>query len=423
MHVPCNSQAAVPGFQSVLQYSPSRRPRVYAESMMELDREIQFEPGRADEFFESVPARPAVVVIKPREELKGARALLLRTADLRRRMRLLLSEPEPNSKRLNLRQYAAAIRFRVTASKFEQALMHWQQARILWPTNYRQRLRLHLPAFVKLNLTNAYPRAYITRRLAPSGLYMGPFVTRRAAENFLEPWLDLFRIRRCQIKIRRDPQFPGCIYSEMKMCLAPCFGGCTAEEYGSEVTRAAAFLHSRGASLADSLTQERESASTQLDFEHASALHKRLEKVQELRRSLPELARPIKQIDAVILARAAAENAIAVFTVRGGEIADPFVLQFDQLAGQPRSAEQIIRELLEPAATQPDEANPNRPSLDPAAIQQLEDHLALLARWFYGSPREGEIFFEEPRPTGWPYRRILRACRRLLSPQSNEKPD
>ncbi len=42
--------------------------------MMELDREIQFEPGRAEEFFESLPARPAVVVIKPREALTGARA-------------------------------------------------------------------------------------------------------------------------------------------------------------------------------------------------------------------------------------------------------------------------------------------------------------------------------------------------------------
>ena len=47
------------------------------------------------------------------------------------------------------------------------------------------------------------------------------------------PLLDLFRIRRCQIKIRRDPDFPGCIYSEMKMCLAPCFAGCTEEEYAA----------------------------------------------------------------------------------------------------------------------------------------------------------------------------------------------
>src|SRR5579863_2134667 len=318
---------------------------------MQLNREAKFDPARAEEFFESLPARPAVVLIKPHETLSGARALLLRTADLRRRMRLLLCEPDANSKRLNLRQYASAIHFRVTASKFEQALLHWQQARALWPAKYRKRLRLYVPAFVKLNLANPYPRAYITRRLGASGLHVGPFATRRAAEHFLESWLDLFRIRRCQIKIRRDPQFPGCIYSEMKMCLAPCFGGCTLEAYGEEVSRAAAFLRSGGTSLADALAQERESASADLDFERAAALHKRLEKVQELRRSLPELARPIEQLHAVILARAAQENAVAVFVVRAGDIADPYLLEFDQLAGQPRSAEQILRELLEPATT------------------------------------------------------------------------
>ena len=369
-----------------------------------------------------MPSRPAVVLIEPHEALAGARPVLLRTADLRRRMRLLLCERDVTSKRLNLRQYAAAIRFRVTASRFEQALLHWQQARILWPANYRERLHLYAPPFVKLNLKNAYPRAYITRRLGTEGLYLGPFVTRRAAESFLEPWLDLFHIRRCQIKIRRDPAFPGCIYSEMKMCLAPCFGGCTLAEYSDEVSRAAAFLRSGGTSLADALAQERELASTQLDFERAAALHKRLEKVQELRRALPELVRPIEQLHAVVLMRAAAEDAIALFTVCGGKIADPFVLQFGNLAGQPRSAEQILRELLEPAVTQPDEANPGRAGSGTFTMRDMEDHLALLARWFYGSPREGEIVFQETRPTGWPYRRILRACRRLLAPQGSEKP-
>jgi excinuclease UvrABC nuclease subunit len=391
--------------------------------MLELDSKINFDPARAEEFFESVPPRPAVVRIEPHKSLAGARPVLLRTADLRRRMRLLLSERDVASRRLNLREYAAAIHFRVTGSRFEQALVHWREARILWPTNYRERLRLSPPALVKLNLSNAYPRAYVTRRLSSAGLCLGPFVTRRAADSFLEPCLDLFRIRRCQIKIRRDPAFPGCIYSEMKMCLAPCFGGCTPEEYADEVGRVAAFLRSGGNSLADALAQQRESASEQLDFEHASALHRRLEKVQELRRALPELVRPIDQLHAVILMRAAAENTIALFTVRAGKIADPFLLEFSESASQPRSAEQIVRELLEPAAPRLDETDTKRPAPGPSEMQALEDHLALLARWFYASPRDGEIIFQEPPPTGWPYRRVLRACRRLLAPPGSEKID
>jgi hypothetical protein len=47
----------------------------------------------------------------------------------------------------------------------------------------------------------------------------------------------------------------------------------------------------------------------------------------------------------------------------------------------------------------------------------LTDHLWLLARWFYSQPRDGEIFF---RDKDWPYRRILRACSRLLAPKKDE---
>ena len=390
--------------------------------MLELDRQIAFDSGQAEKFFANVPPRPAVVLIEPRPGLPGARPLLLRTADLKRRLRLLLCEPEANSKRLNLREYAEGIRFRVTGSRFEQALVHFQQARVLWPGNYRERLRLHPSPFVKLNLANAYPRAYITRRLGATGLYLGPFVTRRAAEAFLESWLDLFRIRRCQIKIRRDPNFPGCIYSEMKMCLAPCFGGCTVAEYAEEVSRAAAYLRSGGSSLADAVAGERESASAELNFEQASALHKRLERIQDLQRNLPDVVRPIEQLHAVIVMRAEAESAIAVFRVHGGEIADPFILEFADSAAQPRSAEQRLRELLEPV-TPLGETSQSRPASVGTAFRDREDHIALLARWFYANPREGEIFFQETRPAGWPYRRILRACKRLLAPPGSEKGD
>jgi len=47
----------------------------------------------------------------------------------------------------------------------------------------------------------------------------------------------------------------------------------------------------------------------------------------------------------------------------------------------------------------------------------LGEHLRLVARWFYSNPREGEIFFREK---DWPYRRILRACARLLAPPKEE---
>ena len=48
-------------------------------------------------------------------------------------------------------------------------------------------------------------------------------------------------------------------------------------------------------------------------------------------------------------ARHAERNSIAVFVVRGGRIADPFLLRFSELASQPRSVEGILRDVLEPS--------------------------------------------------------------------------
>ena len=48
-----------------------------------------------------------------------------------------------------------------------------------------------------------------------------------------------------------------------------------------------------------------------------------------------------------------------------------------------------------------------------SAPAELSEHLSLLSRWFYSKPRDGEILF---RDGSWPYRRILRACGRLLAP-------
>ena len=395
--------------------------------MQELDSSTEFDAAHDAEFLAALPARPAVFAVEPRAELTGAKAYLLRTANLRRRLARLLGPPEAGSKRLNLREFVSRVRYRVVGSAFELNLLHWQHARRMWPAEYRERVRLRPPAVLKVSLANAYPRCYATRRISMNGFYFGPFASRRAADAFASGFLDLFKIRRCQIKIRRDPSYPGCMYSEMKMCLAPCFAGCTKEEYDAELGRVVAFLSTSGASLTAELESEREAASEALDFERAAAVHRRIEKAAEALRGLPELARRLEDLNAVILERAAEENTIAVFAVRAGRIDEPRMLRFAELASEPRSVEQILREWLEPPVDQGSIALlPNTPQ----RCRDLEDQLSLLARWFYKKPRVGEIFFREGisrtsaagpqdatsarRNSEWPYRRILRACSRLL---------
>ncbi len=350
--------------------------------MLELDCGLEFDGAYAEEhFFPVLPPKAAVCLIEPREE--KAEPFLIRTQNLQRRLQRLLGPVDPASKRLNLSDFARGIRYRLTGSPFEQTLTYYQHAKQLFPKRYRDLMRL--------------------RPAATGGAYYGPFASRRSAQAFAERILDLFKVRRCQIKIRRDPTFPGCLYSEMKMCLAPCFAGCTKEEYDVEVQRLVQFLETSGGSLRSTIEEEREKASEQLDFERAAALHKKVEKLDEVLRGQPELTRRIQDLDAVILQRAAEEQTIGVFRVSGGRLAEPFFLRFAEIASQPRSAEHIFREQFESNST--------------LANGDLGEHLWLAARWFYSNPREGEIFFREK---DWPYRRILRACSRLLAPKTTD---
>jgi excinuclease UvrABC nuclease subunit len=381
--------------------------------VLPLDRQAEFDAARAAEFFAALPARAGVFAVEMRDA--GARAYLGRTADLRRRLARLLGEPEAGTKRLNLRSVAGGVRYRLTGSAFEQAVALYYEARALHPHRYRSLLRLRPPAMLKLKLGAEYPRCCVTRRISSDGaLYFGPFPSRKLAEQFSSDFLNLFRLRRCQIRIRRDPEFPGCIYSEMKMCLAPCFAGCSKEEHDAEAARVAAFLETRGASLEAELATEREAASEALDFERAAAVHRRMEKVAEVLRPLPELPRPLEALDALILQPSAEPKAAVIFPLRGGALGEAFVLRYAELQAQRTTLEKLLRDKLSLAA----EAG-GGPHL---AGREREEYLWLLARWFYSRPRAGEIFFRQPArgssgAAEWPLRRISRACSRMLQPK------
>jgi excinuclease UvrABC nuclease subunit len=408
---------------------------LYAADVLSLDDTHVFDAASDADFFAALPSQPGVILIEMADE--QAQPYLAQTADIRRAAERLLRAPEPESKRLNLRNVAARIRYRLAASKFERTFSYYQQARRLFPQKYRDRLRLRPPALLKINLRNSYPRCYVTRRIrADEGFYLGPFPSRRAADAFNEGILDLFKIRRCQIKIRRDPTFPGCVYSEMRMCMAPCFAGCSKAEYDADVLALVSALDTAGSALLDPLERERESASETLDFERAAALHKRIEKIKTALRPLPDVARRINSLDAVILQRGAAEKTVVIFPLRGGLLAEPISLNFADLS-EPKSVEAALRQTLEPQAPpisdpapsatdedRPAGGNPATPEINlrelyglQAAPSELAEHLSLVSRWFYSKPREGEILFREK---DWPYRRVLRACARLLAPPASE---
>jgi len=371
---------------------------------------LEFAPERDAEVFAAVPAAPAVFLLRGVDQ--QGEPYVSKTANLRRRLQRLLGPVEERTKKLNLRDRVRTIEYTPTGSDFESGFLLYRVLRQTFPKAYPARLRFRFAPLVKLHLENQYPRASVTTRLGRltgRSLYYGPFGSRVAAEKFMNDSLDFFKMRRCVDDLHPDPKFPGCIYSEMKMCLAPCFKGCTDEEYTVEVNRVQAYFDTGGESLLRQFSDEREKASANLAFEDAAAIHARVEKLRPVVSQLPEIVQRLDRMSALIIQASHLGGSVAFFRVEQGRISGPvpFAIQLAEHA-KSQSMESRVEEIL---ASSP-------PSKAKSALETMEN-LALLKRWYYRGTRVGEIFFADAKGE-LPMRRIVRGISRVFR---GEKPE
>jgi excinuclease ABC subunit C len=359
---------------------------------------------RLDEI-ESVPNNPAVFIIWPRE---GGEPYLGRTGLLRRRLLRLLREREKPSRLLNLRGVTDHIDYWLVGSQLESSLLFYNLAREHFPETYTKLVKLRMPTYVKVTLGNPYPRTAVTTRVTGGkGMYYGPFRTRAAAEHFDSQFLDLFQIRRCEENLEPRPDHPGCIYGEMNMCLRPCQMIVTIEQYASEVARVEQFLSTGGASVLETISHQRTQCCEDLDFEEAARQHKRYERVQAILSLRDELVCEIEQMCGVAVAPAADYGTINLWFVRRGYWHGPFEFPLAQQGDQIVSMDSRLRELVAQV-----------PAKDPAGANVRQEHLALLAKWFYSTWRDGEwVPCTSLRMSAIPFRKIVNAIGRVAKPR------
>ena len=378
-----------------------------------LTQRLEFRPELDAEFFATLPAAPAVFLLRGEEE--SAEPYVRKTANLRRRIQRLLGAAEPGTKRLNLRDLVRWLEYSPTSSDFESGFLLYAVLREKFSKTYSDRLHLRPAPLIKFILDNRFPRATVTTRISSlksKNLYYGPFPTRAAAEKFANDTLDFFKMRRCHEELNPDPSHPGCMYSEMKMCLAPCYKGCTDEEYAAEVSRVNDFFDSGGRTLLVQIASEREAASERLDFETAAALHARHEKISTVRSQLPEIVRRIDQLRGVMVQPSIEPECVTLFKIEHGCMAVPVTLNVAsrQIVGNVKTSMSMEARISEALATVPDP--------EPRSAQEWMEHLSLLKRWYYRTSKIGEVFVADKKGE-LPMRRIVRGVSRVYK---GEKP-
>ena len=425
--------------------------------MPNLPHTLPFDPADAKAALGQLPTSASVFA------LYGANAhaepYIGRTPNLRGRLERLLQASPKHPRRLQLAGRVRRIEWRLTGSDFESLLTQFSLLVEIYGEKALKRMHLGAPAFLRFHGSNRYPRITVTNRPSQrdADWSYGPVPSRAAAERYADEALKLFLLRRCVEELDPNPEHPGCVYSEMKMCLAPCYQGCTDERYSEESEAVERFLATRGESRLVTLRTQREEASANLEFEAAASIHSQVQRVETVRGLAAELVRPMSRLRALILQASAAPNEVAVFVFESGSLRGPvgfstlgMRIQNEQsgsssLYAQPIAIEPVVEEQgtenPEGSAVDAQAAEHNshadaRPKITrgvletrlqealaslaensaPPSATERQGHLALLKRWYYRPEvrRVGEVFF--PGEDGaWPTRAILRGIGRVAA--------
>ena len=301
------------------------------------------------------------------------------------------------------------IEYQYTGSRLESYFLLWELARTHLGSDYRREIRLRLPPYVKLILSNPFPRTQVATHIGrAAAVYYGPFRDKSAAARFESEFLDLFQLRRCQEDLIPGPDHPGCMYGEMGRCLRPCQQAVGIEEYRGEANRVAEFLHSHGRSLREPASTARDRLSAEMDFEGAALMHQRLGRIDEVLALSDEMARDVNALNAITITPSAAADSVELGWMRGGAWQGFRRLEFGLADGQAVSLDQRLRE----AAT-------SIPETRPGPVERMEQ-LAILSRWFYSTWRDGEMLLVDDW-SKMPWRKLVNAVSRVATAQRSPR--
>jgi hypothetical protein len=350
-----------------------------------LSQSLPFDPADAATALAQLPQTPAVFALcfdgvpadRSSSVGRGAEAhaepYIGRTPNLRARLKRLLQPSPKHPRRLQLAGRVRRIAWRLTGSEFESLLAQFSLLEEVYGPKALDRMHLKAPAFVRFLGGNPYPRITVTHRPSQreADWSYGPFQSRAAAERFADEALKLFLLRRCTDELSPHPSHPGCVYSEMKMCLAPCYQGCTDERYAEEAAAVQSFLATRGESRLVPLRAQRDQASANLEFESAAVLHAQAQRVEAVRALAAELVRPLSQLRAVILQASANPGEVAVFLFENARLRGP--AEFSTLGMRIPNEQSGSSSLFpHPVALEPIPEAP--PTEAEAAEQELKKH-------------------------------------------------
>ncbi len=312
-----------------------------------------------------------------------------KAVDLRSRVRSYFQPSSwENEKVRSIASETAELEFIVTGSELEALIL---EANLIKQHHPRYNVRLkddkRYP-YIKITWADPYPKVFITRRMEQNGSrYFGPYTSSAAVHQTLDLLRRSFPYLTCNREITGQDE-RACLYHDIKLCLGPCIGAVTQEEYRAMIRGLARFLEGRSEEVMADLEERMRAAAEALDYERAATLRDQLQSARHIVERQKIVSSITADQDVVAFAREDGDACMQVFFIRGGKLLgrEYFVLEGTQDEDEREVMAAFLKQFYEKAAYVPSEV------LLPARIEEA----LIIEQWLKGK-RGAKVTLNVPR--------------------------
>jgi excinuclease ABC subunit C len=312
-------------------------------------------PEHLQEKLDALPTKPGVYLMK---DAKGTILYVGKAVNLRARVRSYFHASANQSPKIQrLAASIADIDFIVTASELEALILESNLIKRHKP-KYNVRLKddKRYP-YIKITWQEEYPKVLIVRRMKRDGArYFGPFTAAWAVQQTLHTLRRVFPYLTCNRTITGQDE-RACLYLDIGLCLGPCVGVTSADEYRAMIDGLCRFLQGKADEVVSDLEARMQDASERWDFEQAALYRDQLGAIERVIERQKIVSAAMADQDVIAFARADGDACVQVFFIRHGRLIgrEYFVLDGTAEEEEPDVVASFVKQFYDEAAYVPPE--------------------------------------------------------------------
>jgi len=230
--------------------------------------------GGGTKFSEQVRALPTGPGAYIFRDEQGEILYVGKANSLRTRVRSYLRPDRQQSPKLHrLVRQIHSVESMAAQSEAEALFLEWNLIKEYAPPfNIQLRDDKSYP-YIRITVSEAFPRIFVTRRLVDDGSrYFGPFTDVGAMRRALRTIKRMYFVRSCRYDMPKEMPERACLDYHIGRCKAPCAGLQSEAEYRTMIDEILAILSGRTAAVRRSVQGRMKAAAADLDFERAAEL-------------------------------------------------------------------------------------------------------------------------------------------------------